>query len=313
MDPLIIILICISVLLLLVLGLSFYCFYATFYVNRRARVKSREEYPIPEGKIYEPHRELMVSWMKEAKNIEGEDIYIESFDGTRLHARYYRCNNHNGITEIMFHGYRGSAERDMCGGIQRCFRLGHNALIVDQRTSGESEGSVITFGVRESRDCAKWAWYAAERFGKDARLILCGISMGASTVMMATALELPPNVVGVLADCGFSSAKEIIKKVINQLGLPATPLYPFVKLGARIFGGFDLEENPPIQALAKCKIPVMFIHGTDDDFVPAEMSQKNYDACLGKKDIFKVEGAGHGLGYIIDPDGYVEALRRFFH
>ena len=136
--------------------------------------------------------------------------------------------------------------------------------------------------------------------------------MGASTVLMAAGTPLPENVVGVLADCGFSSAKEIIKKCARQLHLPANLIYPFIKLGAKLFGHFDLEAYSPIEAMKTCKLPVLFFHGESDDFVPCAMSEKLYKACTSPKRILTVPGAGHGLGYLVDNEGYFKAVTEFF-
>jgi fermentation-respiration switch protein FrsA (DUF1100 family) len=197
--------------------------------------------------------------------------------------------------------------------MQRCFALGHSALIVDQRCSGGSEGNVITFGVKEHRDCLAWVQFAVEHFGPEVRLILTGMSMGASTVLMAGGRELPENVVGILADCGFTSAKEIIYDVIRQMKLPPKLVYPFVKLGARIFGRFDPEEWSAQEAMKHCNVPVIFFHGEADDFVPCRMSRKNYEACTSRKELILVPGAGHGLSYPADPDAYIRQARQFFH
>ena len=136
--------------------------------------------------------------------------------------------------------------------------------------------------------------------------------MGASTVLMAAGHPLPPNVIGVLADCGYNSPKDIIQKVIRQLRLPVKPSYFFVKLGARLFGHFDLEAYTPEQALKQCKVPVYFIHGENDDFVPCEMSKLNYDACASRKTLVTIPGAGHGLAYPVAPEKYITTLREFF-
>jgi fermentation-respiration switch protein FrsA (DUF1100 family) len=171
---------------------------------------------------------------------------------------------------------------------------------------------VITFGIREHRDVLGWLELVQQEFGPEIPVILTGISMGAATVVIAAGQELPPNVVGVLADCGYSSAKAIIQKVIRQMGLPAGLAYPFVKLGARIFGGFDLEEISPIEALKTCKVPVIFLHGEADDFVPCDMSREMYEACPTRKRLFTAPGAGHGLACPIDPEPYKQAVREFF-
>lgn len=295
-------------ILVAILLISFACFYMAFFVPKRE--VSDEEYPIPPGQVYEPHRDTMVAWMKEVRTIPCEEVSIASFDGLKLCGKYYEYAPGAPI-ELMFHGYRGLAERDLCGGVQRSFALGRSALIVDQRASGNSEGRVITFGVYESRDCVSWVEFMLQRFGPDVKIILTGISMGAATVMMAAAKPLPPNVKGVLADCGYTSAKEIIKKVIGEMKLPASFLYPFVKLGARLYGGFDLEETPPIEAVQQCRLPIIFFHGDDDAYVPCDMSRLNFKACNAEKKLVIVPGAGHGLSYILDGEGYIEALREF--
>lgn len=306
MKPLWIVLIIIGVLTALILAISYFCFYLAFYVPGRNKVK-KEEYPLPPGKIYEPFKDTMVSWMKEVRAMPCEEFSIRSFDGLQLWAKYYEYAPGAPI-ELMFHGYRGSAERDLCGGVQRCFALGRSALIVDQRGSGKSEGKVISFGINESRDCLKWIDFMIAHFGKNIKIILTGISMGAATVMVAAGKPLPSNVVGALADCGYTSPKEIIKRVIGQLKLPANLLYPFVKLGARLFGGFDLEEVSPIEAMKNCSVPIIFFHGEADDFVPCEMSRANFAACTAEKKLLTVPEAGHGLGYLVDGKGYLAAL-----
>ncbi len=297
-------------LLFFILLITYICFRIVFFVSRKP-VKNPDEYPIPDGKIYEPHRDTMVNWMKEARKLPYQEFTITSFDGLKLYGRYYEYQK-GAPMELMFHGYRGSAERDLCGGIQRCFAIGRNVLIVDQRTSCKSEGSIITFGIHESKDCLAWIDFAIQHFGKDVKIILTGISMGASTVIMAAGHPLPENVVGVLADCGFSSARAIIIKCIKQMHLPVALVYPFVKLGATIFGHFNLEAYSPIEAIKKCRVPVILFHGENDDYVPCEMSRMNYEACNAPKKLVTIPGAGHGLSYIIDPKRYLEELSEFF-
>ncbi len=305
-----IVLILFAVVIILVLSLSYICFYLTFYVRSKDKL-DEDEYSIPPGKAYLPHRDTMVTWMKELKNIPYRPVEIKSFDGLILRGKYYECKP-GAVTELMFHGYRGNSRRDLCGGVQRCFALGRNVLVVDQRAAGKSDGHVISFGINESRDCVSWVDFMIKEFGNDIRIIITGISMGAATVMMATARDLPENVIGVLADCGYTSPKEIIKKTIKKLKLPQNVLYPFVRLGAFIFGRFDLHELSPIEAMKQCKIPVIFFHGETDDFVPCEMSIRNYEACNSRKMLVTVPDAEHGLSYIIDSEGYLQKLREFF-
>ena len=293
-----------------VLGIAYGCFRFAFYVPRR-KAFDPEAIELPEGTVYETYWPDMERWIREVRALPQERMYIKSFDGLTLHGIYYEYAPGAPI-ELMFHGYRGTSERDLSGAVQRCFRLGRSALIVDQRGSRFSEGNVISFGINEHRDCLAWLDFAIQRFGKDVKIILTGISMGASTVLMVSDKDLPPNVLGILADCGFSSAKDIIKKVIRQMGLPADIGYPFVKLGAKLFGHFDLEAHSAVEAVKHATVPVIFFHGDGDDYVPCEMSRINYEACTSKKKLVIIPRAGHGLSYPVAPDVYLNALREFF-
>ena len=299
----------IGVILLLLLS-TLMCFLIVFYSPKR-KVLKEDEFEIPPGKIYEKYKDEMIAWVKDARTLPYESLEIKSFDGLTLRGKYYECKAGAPI-ELLFHGYRGNAERDLSGGIARCFALGRNALLINQRASGDSDGHIITFGIKEHKDCLAWVDFAIQHFGKDTRLILTGLSMGASTVAMASGKELPKNVESILFDCGYTSPKEIIIEIIRQLHLPEFILYPLIKLGAKLFGGFDIESYSPIEAVKNSHVPLIFIHGERDDFVPCEMSEKMYEACASNhKKLVKIEGAGHGLAFPCDKEKYLEALKSF--
>lgn len=301
-------LLCLAAVLLLVLIAAYLCFRMVFYVSRRN--ENHEEIRTPEGRIYQPYKEEMVEWIRRMRAMPHEDFSITSFDGLTLRGKYFEYEPGAPI-ELMLHGYRGTAERDMCGGIFRCFSIGRSALLVDQRGSGYSDGHVISFGVNESRDCLKWVDFMVEHFGPDVQIILTGISMGAATVLTAAGQPLPPNVAGVLADCGYTCAKDIICEVMKKLHLLPSLLYPLVKLGARLYGRFDLEERSPLLAMAQCCVPVIFYHGDDDRYVPHWMSIRNYEACKAPKKLVIIPGAGHGLCFVKDKVGYLRELKAF--
>ena len=296
-------------LFLMALIVTYICFRLTFYYKNPGPMKA-DQYDIPEGRIYEPYRQLMTGWMKQLRAETCTTHTIMSHDGLRLYAKYYEYKKGAPI-EIMFHGYKGNAERDLCGGVFRCFALERNVLLVDQRAGGQSEGKIVSFGINEVKDCLRWIDYAKDTFGKEVQLILTGVSMGAATVMMAAGAVLPKNVKYILADCGYTSPKEIIKKVIKQMKLPAGLLYPFVRLSGKIFGGFDIESNSPIEAVKRSTTPIIFFHGDTDDFVPCSMSEELYEECASEKELVIIKGAGHGLAYPVDQDGYLNSLREF--
>lgn len=291
--------------------IAYICFRMAFYSSPKRAAANREEYPIPDGKEYEPFREQITQWIKLARALPYREVSITSFDGLTLRGRYYEFDP-NAPIELLIHGYRGWGERDLSGGVARCQILGHNALVIDHRGSNLSDGTVITFGILESRDCERWIDFILEKINPHAKIILTGISMGAATVMILSSRQLPENVVGVLADCGYTSNEEIIKKVLQEMKLPPNVCYPFVKLGASWFGKFDLDEVSPIDAVAKSRLPILFFHGDADAFVPHDMSVRNFAACTSQKHLVSTPGAGHGLCFPMDRETYLTEMKSFF-
>ena len=286
------------------------CYRIAFYAPPR-KEQPADFIDLPPGPVYEPFHQQMTAWVLENRKLPRAHFEITSFDGLKLHATFYEYAPGAPI-ELMFHGYRGNAQRDLPGGVQRCFACRRSAFVVDQRCAGRSEGKTITFGIHERRDCLSWVDFMLAHFGPDVKIILTGISMGAATVLMAGGEELPENVLGILADCGYSSPKAIMQVVIGKMGLPPKLCWPFVRWGAKIYGGFDPEADSPLESVKRCKKPVIFFHGEGDDFVPCYMSREVYEACPARKAIYTVPGADHGLSYPVDMDGYVARLLEFF-
>ncbi len=297
-----------GVLILFVL-LTLICFVLVFYVPTRTQKQLQKIKPTP-GKIYKPYHDRFIESIKLLRSMPCKQFEIMSFDGLILRAKYYETKKGVPI-ELMMHGYRGSAESDLCEGVQRCFKQNRNALLVDQRASRTSDGNIISFGVNEKQDCKQWIDLLIKEFGPDVKIILTGISMGAATVLLAAGDNLPNNVVGVIADCGYTSAEQIIKKVIKQLHLPVFIFYPLINLGAKVIGGFDLSQANVEQAVKNCKVPIVFFHGNNDGFVPVEMTKQNYQNCNAEKTILLVDGADHGLSYVINPEQYLQTLSEF--
>jgi fermentation-respiration switch protein FrsA (DUF1100 family) len=299
----------IGILLLFVLGASYYAYRMAF----NAKTKNPSEYKVrlPEVENIQNEYDRAISFIKVLNEIEYEKIKIKSRDGKLLAGRYYHTADGSPV-HIEFHGYRSRATTDFCGINILVRDLGHNTLLVDQRAHGESEGNTISFGIKERLDCLDWINYVIDRFGKDVKIILSGLSMGAATVLMASELDLPDNVVGIMADCPYSSPEEIIKQECAKMKLPPRLAYPFVRLGGMIFGGFDISSASARTAVKKAKVPILIIHGEDDDFVPCSMSRDIYDACASDKTIVTVPKATHGISYITDRPAYEKAVEEFF-
>ena len=268
---------------------------------------------IPQGKQYDPYAEVIKKGVAAGAKLSYQRIFIESRDGITLSAKYYHGKK-NAPVLIFFHGYRSSALRDGNGMLLFAQKMGYHLFLVDQRGHGKSDGKAITFGIKERYDCLDWIKYVNRRFGRDTKIALAGISMGAATVLMASALGLPENVKGIVADCPYSSPKEILKAVMKQMRFPVNVTYTTVKLGAKIFGGFDVEEYSALEAMKYCKIPVLFIHGDEDYFVPCEMGKACYEACQSEtKKLVIVEGAAHGMSYCVDGALYERELTAFLN
>lgn len=298
----------IVVIIVLIILTGLYLIYRYTFGADSKRLAADEE--IPNVEKYRQYEEGIYRNIKEIWKTPSEKIEIKAQDGVRLVGKYYH-NADGAPLVIMFHGYRSSAVRDGMGAFKVCRESGYNILMVDQRAHRESGGRSITFGVKERYDCLEWIRYMIGKCGEDTSIILIGLSMGATTVMMATGLDLPKNVKGVIADCGYSTPKDILRQVIKKMKLPVGLVYFFVRLSGLIFGGFDLESASAREALLLCKVPVLLIHGEADSFVPCEMSRTNYEACVSEKELFTVPGAEHGMSYLTDIDGYMEKFKGF--
>ena len=240
---------------------------------------------------------------------EYTEARILARDGVELYGRYYHVAD-GAPTHILLHGYRGSYQ-DMCGCFKIAKELGHNVLLISQRAHGKSGGRVITFGVRERLDCVDWARFVAGK-NPDVPIVLWGISMGAATVLMASALSLPREVAGVIADCPYSSADAIVRSVCRRnLGLPPTLAAPLVRLSARLYGGFRLTDGDALAAVGRARVPMLFIHGAIDALVPPSMSRELAAACAPRATLVTVPAADHGIAYMTDPAAYTCAVKVF--
>ena len=242
-----------------------------------------------------------------------ETIEITAHDGVRLTGHLHSCEGAT-RTIIAMHGWRSSWRNDFGMIADFLFENQCNVLFVEQRGQGQSGGDYMGFGMIERYDCLDWIqWAQQQTFGK-LPIYLVGVSMGASTVLMTAGFDLPDTVKGIIADCGFTSAHEIWKYVTESN-------LPLLYTGLRGELANDIcrrkiqigsKDYSCIDALQTGKTPVLFIHGTDDKFVPIEMTYENYKACVAPKRLFIVPGAEHGLSYVVDKAGYEAAVKRFW-
>ncbi len=297
----------ILIIVIIILSISRWAYRMAFLNPKEGR---ENYYDMPIGDQYEPLWPRMTRMIDSMMETKFEEVYITSHDGKQLFGRYFHVSD-DAPLEIQFHGYKSTSLRDYCGGSQLAHKLGYNELLIDQRSHGKSEGNTITFGIKERRDCLSWIEYALKRFGKDKQIILSGLSMGAATVLMANDLNLPDNVIGIIADCPYSSPKAIIKKVCKDLGYPPTIAFPFIALGAFIFGHFNIFESNAVDAVKSTKIPILLIHGDDDRFVPCDMSREIHKSRPDLIQFHAFPDAGHGISYLVDTAHYEKLVEDF--
>lgn len=241
-----------------------------------------------------------------------EDIYITAEDGLKLHA-YLITNedkNSNGNFAMVFHGYTSEAKH-MAYSAKHFYDLGYSILLPDARSHGTSEGRFISMGWLERKDNLLWIDEIL-KINSKAKIFLYGISMGGSTVVNTAGEELPEQVVFAIEDCGYSSVWDEFSHQMNSMfRLPSFPLLNLAAVIAEMKADFDLVEADSVAQAAKIKIPTLFIHGSEDTFVPFEMLDKLYDAATCEKEKLVVEGAGHATSSSTDPDLYWSTVDSF--
>ena len=270
----------------------------------------REDEPVTNPKCI-PFAKEITEGRRYVRERISEKFEITSYDGLRLSARLAPADSQRAIV-LMMHGYRSDPLYDFSCAVRPYNERGFSCVLPFERAHGESEGKYICFGTKEKYDVVSWCKFLEEKY-PGVPVILDGISMGATTVLMASGLELPSNVKGIVADCGFTSPLEIYKTVCRA-SFAMSP-FPFVyttSLAIRLVAGFNVREST-LKALKKNSLPVFFAHGEADKFVPCRMSADNYEAALKYCDaeFFSVPEAEHGLSFLVDNEGYLKALDKF--
>lgn len=243
------------------------------------------------------------------------DVYKISFDGLKLHAVYFPTIKEKVEKKrvvICFHGYTSKGLADFTGLTDYYFRKGYAMLHPDARAHGESEGEYIGFGCLDRYDARKWIDWVIQTCGEDVEIFLHGISMGGATVLMASGMELPSQVKGIISDCGFTSPKEVFTHVLKSMyHLPAFPVIPLANVVNKKLAGYGMDECNAKNEVAKAKVPILFIHGSKDTFVPAKMCEEIYACCNAPKRKLIVEGAAHGESYYKNMQAYEQILDEF--
>jgi len=239
-----------------------------------------------------------------------EDREIMSFDHLRLHGYLCMQSEPNKKWAVLIHGYDDSG---LWFGREALafYQAGFNLLLPDARGHGKSQGTYVGMGWHDRLDIKKWIYWLVRQY-PDSEIVLYGVSMGAAAVMMAAGGNLPPNVKAAVEDCGYTSAWSVLSyQMKSQFHLPAFPLLYCADFVTRIRAGYGLKEADALKCVAGTRLPMFFIHGTEDRFVPFKMMKELYDACKSEKECLAVEGAAHVEAALAGGAAYWDRVFRF--
>ncbi|MDK0635953.1 alpha/beta hydrolase [Clostridium perfringens] len=244
-----------------------------------------------------------------------EDITLKSFDGLNLTSTLIMNENPTNKFIVLVHGvsicYVGSLKY-----FDIFYKNGFNVLIVNQRRHGKSEGKYSTYGFYEKYDVNMWIEYLKSRFGNDIILGLHGESMGAGTVMET--IPLNDSIKFVIEDCGYSNFHELIgfqithaykNRLVRKI---LRPSLIFANFFMKTKAKFSMKKIVPIDIVSSTSLPMMFIHGKEDYFVPWYMAVDLYKAkTKGYKELYLVEGAKHAEALEVNKILYEKKIMTF--
>lgn len=269
--------------------------------NRSAWEDMRRTYP------------AMVPWLDSLQGAGAlRDTTLVADDGRHLHALYAEAAVPTSRTAVIVHGYTDCAVRMLMIGCMYHRDLGFNILLPDLHYHGASEGRAIRMGWLDRLDVLRWMEVADARFGGATQMVVHGISMGAATTMMVSGEPQAPYVRCFVEDCGYTSVREQFRKELReQFSLPAFPLLDAASALCRLRYGWGFREASALDQVRRCRLPMLFIHGGADRFVPTEMVYRLYEAKPGDKELWVVPGAAHALSYRDRPEEYTACVRAF--
>lgn len=285
---------------------------AYFYRRTMKRYNAKTERTMKmSGVDWEKYMPLMKERREWMMSQPHEDVWITSHDGLKLHGTYFK-GEEGSKAVICFHGYTSQGMNDYGSLSDYYLKRGFRMLLIDERAHGQSEGTYIGFGCMDRLDAMKWIEWMIGQTGEDGQIFLHGNSMGGATVCMTSSLDLPPQVKGIISDCAFTSAKDVFTHVLHSMyHLPAFPMIQIADKVNKRKAGYGLDECNAAREVRKAKVPILFIHGEKDVFVPCRMCEELYENCTSPKTKLIVKDAGHGESYYKDTEGYEEALDSF--
>ncbi len=306
-----IILIVVIVLILLIaaiIGAAQYLIdYSLKPLNRGRDIKGSWEYMFDKYPYIKPWKDSL------EKTAALKDTFIYAPDGVRLHAYYIAAAQPTKKTAVIVHGYTDNAIRMMMIGYMYNNKLGYNTLLPDLRDTGLSGGDEIQMGWLDRIDVRQWMGVANNIYGDSTQMVVHGISMGAATVMMESGDTPQPSYVKCFVeDCGYTSVwDEFGLQLKEEFHVPSFPILNVASMMCQMEFGWNFKEASALKQVAKCNLPMFFIHGDIDTYVPTWMVFKLYEAKPEPKELWVVPGAIHAMSYYTHTKEYTEKVKAF--
>lgn len=295
-----------SVVVLLWIASSFMLNYSLSPINRGKDLQGSWEY------MFENYPGLR-AWKDSLQQADAlKDTFIYAPDQTRLHAFYVAAPTPTSKTAVIVHGYTDNAIRMMMIGYMYNRSLGYNILLPDLRYSGQSDGNYLQMGWLDRKDVMQWMNVANQIYGDSTQMVIHGISMGGATTMMVSGEPQPDYVKCFVDDCGYTSVwDQFGKELKEQFGLPEIPLMYTASWLCNLKYGWNFTEASALEQVKKCQLPMLFIHGEKDDYVPTWMVYQLYEAKPQPKELWIVPNADHATSYKLNKETYTEKVKLF--
>lgn len=304
----IIILIIVFLLIILILSLSYYLYHHTFKNHHK---KDIDDYYYLNQHYYDDYRNTIIEGIKKSNELEYQEIDIQAYDSSKLHGRLFISNKEAPFI-LLSHGFKSTPIRDFALIIPKLKEAGYNLLLIDQRGQGKSDGHILYFGEKERYDILRWTNYLNDSGYSNNPIIYYGLSLGASTVLMAESLDLPANVCGIIADSPYSSPIKAIREVAQyQIHLNKYIVGFLTFMGALLYGHFNLVATDCIRSIKNKDIPILLLQGDKDRLVPNWMSEDIYQASPKQVQLEIFKGAKHMLAMYSEEDRYLNLVFNF--
>ena len=306
------ILIVLAILVIISLVIGYYVFNSVFaYRDKGDKKEPDPDYIDSDKDLMRPTAKQLYAYqaplIKAFNELPFEEVTIRSFDNLTLYGYLLRGNKEEVV--ICVHGYKSSMENDYCDKVKIYQDRGSTILLLNDRAHGKSEGDYLGFSEHDKRDVARWVDFINDIY-PNARIYLHGVSMGGATVIHCANMHLK-NVCGIVDDCGFDSIINISKYLMKDIyHMPYFPFGYLAWMWSVIITGISFNTSMGVDCVKESSVPIVFIHGKEDHYVPCFMSEMMYEACTQPKELHLIENCGHAAAYMLATKEYTDAVNR---